>query len=482
MISLRTYQSTVIDKVRQSLAANKRVCLQVPTGGGKTIIACYIMQNAVAKGKKVLFLVHLKELIEQTSAKLKAFGDINHGIIAAGFPAGEADIQLAMVQTLNRRESDFVPDLIVIDEAHHATAGQYQKILERYPQAFVLGLTATPIRLDGKGLKDIFNAIVTGPTVKSLIEEGHLNRYRYYSVPKMLDVSGIKTKMGDFDQEQLQKAIEEAGIVGDAVGHYKQHLNGKKAIVFCQRIKHSEELVELFTVEGISAAHLDGKTPKSERESIIERFRTGDIKVLCNCSLISEGFDVPDCDGVIMLRPTESLALYLQMIGRGLRPSENPTIVLDHVGNYTRHGLPCEVREWTLEGKHNKNKKSESEEVKIKTCERCFAVFTGDECTECGFVPLVKIKKNKTKIVNFNLIEITVDGEEFKIQKTKYGTVPQPELDKLAARCHTLDELQKLGKQLGYKSGWAYEVLKRRNGGQSYVQRKKYSKNSSKRF
>jgi superfamily II DNA or RNA helicase len=198
--------------------------------------------------------------------------------------------------------------------------------------------------------------------------------------------------------------------------------------------------------------------------------------------LISEGFDVPDCDGVIMLRPTESLALYLQMIGRGLRPSENPTIVLDHVGNYTRHGLPCEVRDWTLEGKHNKNKKSESEEVKIKTCERCFAVFTGDECTECGFVPLVKIKKNKTKIVNFNLIEITVDGLEFKIQKTKYGTVPQPELDKLAARCHTLDELQKLGKQLGYKSGWAYEVLKRRNGGQAYVQRKKYSKNSSKRF
>jgi superfamily II DNA or RNA helicase len=465
MISLRTYQSTVIDKVRQSLVANKRVCLQVPTGGGKTIIACYIMQNAVAKGKKVLFLVHLKELIEQTSAKLKAFGGINHGIIAAGFPANEADIQLAMVQTLNRRESDFVPDLIVIDEAHHATAGQYQKILERYPQAFVLGLTATPIRLDGKGLKDIFNAIVTGPTVKSLIEEGHLNRYRYYSVPKMLDVSGIKTKMGDFDQEQLQKAIEQAGIVGDAVGHYKQHLNGKKAIVFCQRIKHSEELVELFTVEGISAAHLDGKTPKSERESVIERFRTGDIKVLCNCSLISEGFDVPDCDGVIMLRPTKSLSLYLQMIGRGLRPSENPTIVLDHVGNYTRHGLPCEVRKWSLKGKTKIEK-----EVSIRTCKQCFAVYTGKECPECGAELETETKaKKETKVLNFNLIEITVDGEEFKIQKTKNGTVPKPFLDKLTAKCRSLKELQALGRKLGYKSGWAYRIIEERNEKESNV-------------
>lgn len=468
MISLRTYQSTVIDKVRQSLVANKRVCLQVPTGGGKTIIACYIMQNAVAKGKKVLFLVHLKELIEQTSAKLKAFGGINHGIIAAGFPASEADIQLAMVQTLNRRESDFVPDLIVIDEAHHATAGQYQKILERYPQAFVLGLTATPIRLDGKGLKDIFNAIVTGPTVKSLIEEGHLNRYRYYSVPRTLDTSGIKTKMGDFDQEQLDKAIEQSCIIGDTVSHYKQHLNGKKAIVFCQRIKHSKQVTELFKAAGIEACHLDGSMSKPDRESVIERFRTGDIKVLCNCSLISEGFDVPDCDGVIMLRPTKSLSLYLQMIGRGLRPSENPTIVLDQVGNYTRHGLPCEVRSWSLEGKTKTEK-----QVSVKTCKQCFAVYTGARCTECGLEPVVTVEEKKIKTIDGQLIEIMLGGLSLYIQKTQQGTVPRDELKRLMSKCHTLEHFNALGRQLNYSPNWGYNA---------YVQRKKYSKNSSKRF
>jgi len=436
MISLRKYQSTVIDEVRQSLVANKRVCLQVPTGGGKTIIACYIMQNAVAKGKKVLFLVHLKELIEQTSAKLSTFGDIKHGIIAAGFPAGEADIQLAMVQTLN--------------------------------QAFVLGLTATPIRLDGKGLKDIFNAIVTGPTVKSLIEEGHLNRYRYYSVPKMLDVSGIKTKMGDFDQEQLDKAIEQSCIIGDTVSHYKQHLNGKKAIVFCQRIKHSKQVAELFKAAGIEACHLDGSMSKPDRESVIERFRAGDIKVLCNCSLISEGFDVPDCDGVIMLRPTKSLSLYLQMIGRGLRPSDNPTIVLDQVGNYTRHGLPCEVRDWSLEGKTKTEK-----QVSVKTCKQCFAVYTGARCTECGFEPVVTVEEKKIKTIDGQLIEIMLGGLSLYIQKTQQGTVPRDELKRLMSKCHTLEHFNALGRQLNYSPNWGYNA---------YVQRKKYSKNSSKRF
>lgn len=469
MISLRTYQSKVIDDLRSTLRTHKRVCLQVPTGGGKTIIASYIMQSAVAKGNKVLFLVHLRELIEQTSAKLQAFGDIKHGVIAAGFPSSDGDIQLAMVQTLNRRQSEFIPDLIVIDEAHHATANQYKRVLEQYPNAFVLGLTATPIRLDGKGLKDIFNAIVTGPSVKSLMDEGHLNRYRYFSVPRMLDTSGIKTKMGEYDQEQLQKAIDESGIVGDAVGHYQQYLAGKKAIVFCQRIKHSKQVTELFKAAGIEACHLDGSMSKPDRESVIEKFRAGEIKVLSNCSLISEGFDVPDCDGVIMLRPTKSLGLYLQMIGRGLRPSENPTIVLDHVGNYTRHGLPCDLRDWTLEGKT----KTE-QQISVKTCKKCFAVFTGTKCSECGFVPILEVvEKKKIKAVDGQLIEIMLGGLSLYVQKTQQGTVPMPELRRLMSKCQTLEHFNALGRQLNYSPNWGFNA---------YVQRKKYSKNSSKRF
>jgi superfamily II DNA or RNA helicase len=329
-------------------------------------------------------------------------------------------------------------------------------------------LTATPIRLDGKGLKDIFNAIVTGPTVKSLIEEGHLNRYRYYSVPKMLDVSGIKTKMGDFDQEQLDKAIEQSCIIGDTVSHYKQYLNGKKAIVFCQRIKHSKQVAELFKAAGIEACHLDGSMSKPDRESVIERFRTGDIKVLCNCSLISEGFDVPDCDGVIILRPTKSLSLYLQMIGRGLRPSDNPTIVLDQVGNYTRHGLPCEVRDWSLEGKTKTEK-----QVSVKTCKQCFAVYTGARCTECGLEPVVTVEEKKIKTIDGQLIEIMLGGLSLYIQKTQQGTVPRDELKRLMSKCHTLEHFNALGRQLNYSPNWGYNA---------YVQRKKYSKNSSKRF
>jgi len=464
---LRTYQQAVIDDVRTAFRTSKRVCLQVPTGGGKTVIASYVMQNAVAKGNRVLFLVHLKELIEQTSAKLSTFG-VEHGIIAAGFKPSEAMVQIAMVQTLSRRGTAFEPNLIVIDEFHHAVSKQYKRVLEQFPQAKVLGLTATPIRLDGKGLKDVADVIVTGPTVKSLIEQKYLNSYRYFSVPRVLDTSKIKTKMGDYDQEELQKAIDESGIVGDAIGHYRQYLDGKKAIVFCQRIKHSQELVDLFLAEGIQAAHLDGTMPKAERESVIEGFRSGAIKVLSNCSLISEGFDVPDCDGVIMLRPTQSLGLYLQMIGRGLRPSANPTIVLDHVGNYTRHGLPCDAREWSLEGKTKTEK-----QISVKTCKQCFAVFTGAKCSECGLEPVVKVEKKPIKAVKGQLVEIMLGGLSLYIQRTQQGTVPRDELMRLMSKCSTLEHFNALGRQLNYSPGWGYNA---------YVQRKKHTKNISKRF
>lgn len=464
MITLRPYQSEVIERVKDAFTKHKRVCLQVPTGGGKTIISAYMISNAIAKRNKVLFLVHLRELIDQTSAKLELF-NVKHGFIASGYRTNDEMCQLAMIQTLNRwiDKIDFVPDFIVVDEFHHSCSKQYQKVIERFPEAKLIGLTATPIRLDGKGLKQFADVLVQGPDVKQLITDGFLNGYEYYSVPSKLDLSDVKVKMGEFEAKSLERALERADIVGDCVAHYQRYLAGKKAIVFCARVKYSHQVVAQFEAAGIRAAHLDGEMSKAERLATINKFRSGEIQVLSNCSLISEGFDVPDCDGVIMLRPTKSLGLFLQMVGRGLRPSANKTIILDHVRNHEEHGLPCDMREWALT-----DKKVKGGTISVSVCQDCFAVFNGRQCGACGSVRVVKIKENKSKaVVPIELVQVTIGNTNTTIEKKK-GSYKQSEVNKLLRECKTNDDFYRLAKQLGYQQGWAYNRInarqKKRNG------------------
>ena len=421
-------------------------------------MAAYMIASAIAKGNKVLFLVHLRELIDQTSSKLDVF-DVKHGFIASGYPTNDERCQLAMIQSFSRwiDKIDFVPDLIIVDEFHHSCSKQYQKVIERFPSAKLVGLTATPIRLDGKGLGMFADVLVQGPDVKQLMADGFLNSYEYYSVPSKLDLSKVKIARGDYDQKELERALDESRVIGDCVAHYQKYLAGKKAIVFCARIKHSLEVVAQFEAAGISAAHLDGKMSKAERLTTINKFRLGEIKVLCNCSLISEGFDVPDCDGVIMLRPTKSLGLYLQMVGRGLRVSADKTIVLDHVGNYKEHGLPCDKREWVLT-----EKKVKSGNVSVSLCQECFAVFSGSKCGACGSERITKIKEIKSKpVIPVELIQVTMNGSTISIEKKK-GSFKQSEVNQLLRLCKSNEDIYRLANQLGYERGWAYNRINAR--------------------
>lgn len=461
MIKLRDYQESIIESVRKEFGrGKKRVCLQLPTGAGKTILSAFMIKGALSKGLRVLFLVHLKELIDQTSEKLTML-DIDHGLIAAGEKPRRADCQLAMMQTYVRRMHGLTePDLIIVDECHRAMGNTYQKIINAYPNAKVLGLTATPQRLDGKGLGRTFESLVCGITTRELMDKGHLNDYEYYSAPNEIDFDTVKTKMGDYDQAQLESILDNADMYGDILTNYKKYLDGQKAIVFETGIRRSMQTALRLRANGVPAAHLDGGMKKKDRKDILDKFRKGELKVLCNCNLFSEGFDVSDCDGVILARPTKSLSMFLQQVGRGLRKSERPTIIIDHVKNWSRHGLPDDKREWSLE---DKKKSSTEQEVKTKMCKECFCIYPSrlGECPQCG-TPSKNIELEEIKKSTFVDVELR-KIDKMDLQKNFYGRVPKDKLAAAVSACRSLKELQALGKKLKYKPGWAWMKWNERN-------------------
>lgn len=357
-VTLRPYQLQAVEDIRDCYRKGaRRVLLQSPTGSGKTITFAFIGEQTTRRGKRVLYLAHRAEIVDQIGEALDRFG-IPHGFIRAGEDETDAIAQVASVATLVRRlEQDRPPfDLIVIDEAHHAVASTWRQILEAYPDVPILGVTATPERLDGKGLADIFDALVLGPSVKTLTEKGYLKRTVVYAPPTRLDLSKIKVKAGDYNPKQLAELMMSGTLMGDAVDHYKRLCPGTPAICFCVTIEHSKLMVERFLEAGVRAAHVDGTTPSEERKDLIAALGKGEIDVLCNCALISEGVDVPIVGAVILLRPTKSLAMFLQQVGRALRPVEgqDAAIVLDHAGNTLTHGLPDEERVWSLDSKKRK--------------------------------------------------------------------------------------------------------------------------------
>lgn len=437
-MKLRPYQEKAIERIRSSFRKGfTRVCLQLPTGSGKTVIAAFMIKGALAKGHKVMFVVHRRELITQTVDKLRQAG------------VKESDVDVVMVQTYSRR-LDKTPSLIIFDECHHCVANTYKKILEKHSDALVVGLTATPQRLDGKGLGEIFQDLVIGLSVQELIDLKALSNYKIIAPPSDLDLNQVHKQAGDYNQKELDQALDQSCVFGDAITHYKKHLDGKKAIVFCVNIRHSQRVCGLFKAAGIEAAHIDGNYRQEERDQIIDSFKNGKTKVLVNCSLISEGFDVPDCDGVIMLRPTLSLILYLQSVGRALRPGHNKkAIVIDHVRNWERHGLPRDEREWNLFGKASIEKNEAH--VRISQCPVCFTVLESKSsliCETCGhsFVKERKEREDKLRQIECELVEVDEDANR----------LTGKQINQMAWQCKTFEELKKLGKKLGYADGWAW--------------------------
>lgn len=352
MLTLRPYQEKLISEARQALRSTRNICLQAPTGSGKTVLMAYMLGGARDKGLRSWFIVHRVELLRQSVDEFLKFG-LSVGVVSAGMPMDHGkSIQVCSIQTLVRRLDKLAPPtFIAIDECHHATASSWSKVLHSYPDAFRVGLTATPERLDGTGLRMHFNEMIEGPTVKELIAQGYLSDYKMFA-PSRVDTKGLRVRMGDYVTSDMEELVDKPTITGDAVHHYKKLCPGARALAFCISVKHSKHVCSEFNKAGIRAEHVDGTTNKQQRKESMDRFKSGETRVLTSVELFGEGVDVPAMEAAILLRPTKSLCLYLQQVGRALRPYEGKTaIILDHVGNHERHGLPDDDREWSLDSK-----------------------------------------------------------------------------------------------------------------------------------
>lgn len=320
-MKLRPYQQQLIDDTRFQLQlGRKKVLIVLPTGGGKTVCFSHIAESASKKGNRVCVLVHRAELLDQASRSMP----VRHGLIAAGRSMDLShSVQIASVQTLARRLHQLPKDffqLLIVDEAHHTTAGTWAKVVEHFDSARLIGVTATPIRLDGRGLGEHYESMVVGPSAQWLTENGFLSQAKVLAPPG-IQTSGLKKRMGDFDMKQAEGLLQEGQAMGDCLTHYRHHLNGQTAIAFCCSVAHSQAVAGLFQANGVAAASIDGKMDVNRRRSLLASLGRGEIKVLTSCALIGEGVDVPSVGGCILLRPTSSVGLHLQMIGRCLRVS-----------------------------------------------------------------------------------------------------------------------------------------------------------------
>lgn len=464
-MDLRDYQAGQLDRTRAKLReGNRRVLLQLPTGGGKTVMAATMLGGAGERGKVSWFLVHRKELIEQTSSTFRLAG-IEHGVVGAGFPlAVDKRVQICGVQTLvNMLDIMPAPDMMVVDEAHHAVAGQWGTILSRYPNAWVLGLTATPERLDGQGLSDRFDCIVNGPATAELIARGFLSPYKYYA-PGKPDLAGCKTTAGDFNRKDIGSVMDKPKLVGDVVEHYQRLAAGEQGVVFAASIAHSNHIAEAFVAAGVKAAHVDGKMSPKKRKKLVDGFRIREIDILVNVDLFGEGFDVPGIVYCGLARPTKSLPLYLQQVGRPLRIMEGKecAIICDHAGNAFTHGLPDDDRYWTLEGRKKRAQAAPNDDVfGVRQCLECYMVSRSGTsiCPGCDTVFAVKSRAPTQEDGElFVLDSSTRRARDEQLKERLRKIAKQEERD-----CGSLKDLIALGQKRGYSnpSGWARGVWHR---------------------
>lgn len=424
---------------------------QAATGFGKTVVSAFIAQSAQTKGKRVIFTVHRKNLIRQTEGAFRQFG-IQFGYIAAGVSYDPHEtVHIASIETLRRRIKQVkIPDLLVVDEAHMAASESWAEVVLYFREhgTKILGNSATPTRLDGKSLGDLFETIVAGPPTRWLMDNGFLSDYIAYA-PGTPDLTEVHSTAGDYNHGELSEAMDKPSITGDAADHYKRIAPGTLAIAYCCSIRHSTDVAQYLNAAGIPSAHIDGKTPEGELQRIIRAFADRQILVLCNVELITTGFDLSAQVGrevavetIISLRPTQSETLHLQMVGRGLRRKPRPAILLDHAGNMLRHGLPDEEREWSLTGRKKPARSNSVSEVRIRECERCYRVHApAPICPYCGFVYTCTTRK--------------VEEVEGELENITPEMVRKQRKDVLR-KARTYDDLLKIAWENGHKPSWAF--------------------------
>lgn len=415
-----------------------------------------IARRTTKNNNRVMFLIHRKEVLDQA---VKTFNEqgVNPSLLTAG-----------MVQTLTRRVDKLAaPNVILVDEAHHALAKSYQRILKQFPKAIVLLFTATPHRTGRMQLDQIADDIIVGQSIHELTDKGFLAPFRYFQPPNDFDSKLLKRgSTGDFTNESMQEAMS-TKIFGHIVKQYKRIANGMQAVVYTYSIDSAHKIAAEFNEAGITARSVNGKTPQDMRDHIVRMFRDQRIKILVNVNLFTEGVDLPNVDCVIMARPTASLALYLQFSMRCLNPRPGKTaIIIDHANNFKTFGYPDDDRDWKQAIKSGKQKSKTlltDPGLSIVTCDYCFAVVRASEvkngkCPICG--KPIKVQKAKP-VSDVDLVEATKERQK-AIHEIVKSDLLKSVATKSVSELHSLRELQAYAKLHGYKSGWAWLQAKRR--------------------
>lgn len=390
--TLRNYQTAGIREVsRLANEGVRRILFVCPTGAGKTVCASHIILKLVESGMRCLFMAHRIELINQTAVQLARMGVTDIGVIMGGDGRknSSAMTQVASVDTLRNRDAGSF-DCIMIDEAHRAESNTYKLIQERYPDALSIGFTATPFRLDGKGLGHSYDEMVVAALPSLLIENGSILCPTIYTSPELPDVSDVKLAMSDFSSAGLGKEMMKPKLTGHIIREWQRHAEGRRTVAFCVSVDHAKDLARLFTEEGIPAAVVHAGTPGDERALILQRLRNHELSVVCNVDVLTEGWDQPEVKVAILARPTMSLRVHLQQCGRILRPYQGEgALILDHAGNCLRHGLPQQDRDYDLDDGTAPTKASN---VLIHVCPKCYCTYGGAKirCPMCHFEPPVQ--------------------------------------------------------------------------------------------
>lgn len=450
-IKLRDYQSGFIEDIRDGFkGGNRRVLGVLPTGGGKTLCFSYIAAGVARNDKRVLIIAHRRELLNQISTALKKVG-VMHAVMAGGYIGmPTAKVVVASVFTLANRIDRFpAPDLIIGDEAHHFTPmSTWGRVVNAFPKARVLGVTATPERLDGKGLGLMFDDMVIGPSVAELTEQGYLSPADVYA-PSRPDLGAVRTRMGDFVTSDLEGAMDKPSITGSVVGHYTKLVPGKRAIAFCVSVKHAKDVAAEFRAAGYRAEHIDGGMADRERDATLLKFERGDIQILTSCDLVSEGFDLPAVEVAILLRPTKSLGLYLQMCGRAIRisPGKTTTTILDHAGNTAVHGFIDEHRDWVLTDGSVRQKRDTEAVPTVRTCPKCYAMHRPmPMCPKCGHVYALNNRKVEQR-----------DGDLVQVSRADDAREATREQD-ISRRFNILMSVGR-SRKYSYPEKWAFNVI-----------------------
>lgn len=461
--ALRDYQQAAVDALRRSVAAGKRApVLVAPCGSGKTIMARAIVEGAIEKNRNVLFLAPRRELIYQTSAKLSEAG-IHHGVMMAGEGRRPgAQVQVASLPTLHRRLADGhaqrpPASVVLVDECHLALAKTTMDVLAGYPDAIKIGLTATPCRGDGRGLGEMFDDLVLGPSIPELTALGFLVPTRYFA-PSTPDLEGVGIKMGDYNQKQLGERMDDPVLIGDVIDNWRRIAGELQTVVFAVNVAHSMHLRDEFERAGVAAEHLDASTPKDERRGILQRFEAGQTQVICNCQIFSYGIDCPPAAACVLAHPTKSLARYHQAVGRVLRPypGKAECLVIDHAGIVAELGFVADPQPWSLDGKRKiQDAKSSTarKEPKPLTCPQCSTVFAGAGiCPACGHDMATRYAA-AVEAIEAELQELTRLEDAAAVKRAKKARDDEwPS----ARKERFYQELLGLAIERGYKEGWAY--------------------------